>query len=194
MSAYNPTTPELAPMVDDKEREALLKIAALLYGALSGTAPLRVTFPAGSIKTAQYSYDLAQNTQGGSSVAGSWQTYPINTEVKDTDGIGSLASNKITLGAGHYRINAAIFFNGSGATQARIYNVTDSTVAGFGPVSIISAISQDSAEVFAEFTITATKEVRVEYQIQSAVANFGLGYPGNYGTERYASVVIEKLP
>jgi hypothetical protein len=56
----------------------------------------------------------------------------INVEATDTAGIGSLASNEITLGAGIYRIRACITFGtivGVGVdARAYLYNVTDAAV------------------------------------------------------------------
>lgn len=45
MAAYTPVS--LAPARDDKPKEALRKIAALLSGALSGAVPLQVSTSAG---------------------------------------------------------------------------------------------------------------------------------------------------
>jgi hypothetical protein len=58
----------------------------------------------------------------------------INVEATDTAGIGTLASNEITLGSGIYRIRALVSFGGTTAdgysldARAYLYNVTDAAV------------------------------------------------------------------
>lgn len=135
-----------------------------------------------------------QSTQNGTATNGAWRTYPINTIDSDPFGICSLSSNQITLAAGTYNVRAVAVFNITGATQIRLFNVTDNAVISQseGIVNIVSGVSQDTAETTVQFTLTAAKAIRVEYQVTNTVPNSGLGYPANWGVEVYASVSIQK--
>jgi len=73
-------------------------------------------------------HTTAGGVNGGSLTAGSWVTRTLNTKLYDPDGIVSLSNNQFTLGAGRYRIRAKVLFDGTDASQARLYNVTDGAV------------------------------------------------------------------
>lgn len=87
---------------------------------------------------ALYLHQQNNGVNGGDlAAAGSDGTFAkatINVEATDTAGIGSLASNEITLAAGIYRIRAIITFGAETTAaasldaRAYLYNVTDAAV------------------------------------------------------------------
>jgi hypothetical protein len=134
-----------------------------------------------------------QNTAGGTFTSGSWVTRTLNTEV-DPDGIVTLASDQFTLDPGTYIISGrAPAGCATGCRhQARVYNVTDSSVAILGSSSYVATIQTDS--IFCgTITITAQKTFRIEHRTQTTQSSDGLGIASNFVTELYTSVKIEKL-
>lgn len=74
MSIFNPTS--FAPEVDDSQRDALLKIAGLLFHSLDGTSPLKVALTGGAAALAPLGANgevwvgAFMNTYGGDMVIG----------------------------------------------------------------------------------------------------------------------------
>ena len=148
-------------------------------------------------KYAQYSYSVAANTAGGTATSGSWQDYPLNTEVIDAGGIGSLSSNKITLAAGTYYIEAnAVLYGANANCRLRIYDSTSSTVLING-VCLRHPTADDAfpIQVCGVFTIAGTKDIKLQYRVENTITTNGLGYPLNWDStnEIYATVNIWKI-
>jgi len=80
-----------------------------------------------------YAYRQPSGTAGGSSVAGSWQTIPLNVELYDPNGWGSLASNQITLVAGTYEVEWIGTTYRSSEAQFRLRNITNSATLAVAP-------------------------------------------------------------
>jgi hypothetical protein len=129
------------------------------------------------------------NTQGGTFTSGSYQTRVLNTEVSDTNGDCSLASNQITLAAGTYEclITAPALF--TLAHKARLQNVTDSATVllGTGEYSDpTSGQAQTRSIVCGRFTIAASKALEVQHRAQQTRSSNGFGNAANFGdTEVY---------
>lgn len=65
---------------------------------------------------------------GGTFTSGSRQTVPINTEVVDVGGHGSISGNQITLAAGTYRYRYGVIGNNVDAFQGYLYNITTAAI------------------------------------------------------------------
>jgi hypothetical protein len=135
-----------------------------------------------------------QNTAGGTFTSGAWQTRVLQTEVTDTGGNCTLASNQITLAAGDYEcliIAPASFVDGH---QLRLQNVTDATTVILGQNAYSSANETDlittPAVVRGVFTIAASKALEVQHRCQVTRATNGFGSELNWGTEVYTVVEL----
>lgn len=136
--------------------------------------------------------EKASGTAGGSSVVG-WQTRALTTEYDD-NGIVSLSANQFTLGAGKYEIYAIAPLY-IGYTQARIYNVTDASVAITGEVGYSSGSGHGYGygKLNGFLTITSSKTFRLEQYSSTATATNGLGLPVSATTEIYSVVKIRRI-
>ena len=144
-----------------------------------------------------------QNTAGGSSSAGSWEIIPLNTEYEDaSDFVTTTSLPAFSLPAGTYQIDASCPFYLSSKSQVRLYNVTDNAVQtnvngkavlGSSAYGSNSGTSVVESSLYGTFTITGTKQFRIEYTVTDARATDGLGLPGNIDEEIYAQVKLTKL-
>lgn len=135
----------------------------------------------------------AQNTAGGTFTSGAWQTRTLNTEVVDTGGRCTLASNEFTLTAGTYRYRIFAPAWKVNRHQARLFNVTDAVVVQYGTSLYASAVgdTQNFSVIEGEFTIATSKAFRVEHRCATTVASQGFGVESNLATEVYTTVVLE---
>lgn len=133
---------------------------------------------------AMYREQQVSGTDGGTLTSGSWQTRVLNTEVFDPGGIGTLASNQVTLGAGTYYVEAVAPFalNGSISAQTvlRVRNVTDGVTLALGPSSRGGALSAQLdgggiAYVSGRFTLSGTKAVELQHRTTQTQTTVGLG-------------------
>lgn len=143
-----------------------------------------------------YADHKAANTGGGTFTSGAWQTRTLNTEVYDSNGDGSLASNQITLPAGTYLIRASAPAYKVDYHQIRLYNVTDSAVIAYGSDEYCgSGLFVSTRSVLTtRFTIGGSKAIRLEHYGLTTKATNGFGVPNNFGgTEVYALLEIVRL-
>jgi len=133
----------------------------------------------------------AQNTDGGTYTNGDWRTRDLQTEIADPDSIVSIATNQFTLGAGNYLIRWACQSRAIQYQQARLYNITDSSVDGISMVNYSAAdafVCQGSTRV----VIAASKAFEIQQQGSETAADTGFGVAANFGTEQYTTVEIYK--
>lgn len=137
----------------------------------------------------------AQNTFGGTFTSGAWQTRTLNTEVIDTGNDCSLASNEFTLSAGTYRFRISAPADDVARHQARLFNVTDTVVVKEGTSEYAPTADKSSnrSVIIGQFTIASSKAFRVEHRCSSTKADRGFGVEGNFGTEVYTQVWLEKV-
>ncbi|MFA4826459.1 MAG: hypothetical protein WC593_15015 [Methanoregula sp.] len=138
----------------------------------------------------------AQNVAGGTATQGSWLIVPINTEQEDNHSIvDSSALPAFSLNAGTYLIEASCPFVSTALSQIRLYNVTDAAVVASLIGKSAKSASADSIDSTAKgiVTITATKQFRLEYQVGSTAATYGLGIAANFGVEVYAQIMITQI-
>lgn len=138
----------------------------------------------------------ASNTAGGNFSSGAWQTRTLNTEVHDTGGHASIASNQITLAAGTYRarIMAPAFL--VDRHQAKLYNITDSADVLIGTSEFSSSGSGTSSHsvIMGRFTIAAAKVLEVQHQCGTSNAagnGFGVAAGGAFTVTNEVYTIVE---
>lgn len=138
----------------------------------------------------------AQNTNGGTCTAGSWQTRDLNTEVSDVGGHASVATNQITLAAGTYVCKISAPAYATGRHQAILYNVTDATNELIG-TSQFNGTSEGHATnesvIVGKFTIVASKVFEVRHKSELTEATYGFGVACNFATEIYTIAEFWKV-
>lgn len=139
--------------------------------------------------------EKAQNTSGGTFTNGADRTRTLNTEAVDTGNHCSLSSNQFTLDAGTYRIRAIVPAFAVGRNQAWLQNVTDATTVIVGTsvyAQSATALSGSESVIEGRFTIASSKAFEIQHRCETTVATRGFGVEGNFKTEVYTIVRIEK--
>jgi hypothetical protein len=125
------------------------------------------------------------------------QTRTLNTLVINTITGASLATNKITLAAGTYRIKASAPCNRPGYTKSYLYNVSDSSIELTGASDYATSYGETGLHttVVGGFTIASEKEFELRHYTQSGQASNGLGLPTSFadaGLEIHSEIEIFK--
>ena len=136
------------------------------------------------------------NTAGGGCIAGS-QIRTLNTVVSNSIPGASLATDKITLPAGRYKITASAPGYFCDRHRIRFLNVTDTTVVLVGTSEFVagSVSATTRSLITGVFTITATKDFNITHHTQTSIAGNGLGVQTvtDALVEVYTTVMIEKI-
>ncbi len=165
---------------------------AITGGTISGVA---ITTPAGLVSAwLLYTYQEATTVNGAAFPTGAWNTVPLNTEVVDTGGNGSInaGTGVVTLAAGTYRFRWTVSGSATDEFSTRLVEGV-ATVRAYGSNAKAgqSDTTQDESHGWYRGTVIAGTEVRLEAQ-----ANVGAGTYGNAngfgGAEIYAVLEIEK--
>lgn len=128
----------------------------------------------------------SSGTDGGAFTSGAWRARDLNTEARDASALVSIAANQFTpTVAGWVEWSAPA--SNVGIHQARLYNVTDSTVVGTGTVERCAGSGDTSTRSFGGAAVVAGKAYRVEHQCATTQST-GFGLAGGYGTEVYTRV------
>jgi len=142
----------------------------------------------------------AQNTGGGGTTSGSWQTNTLNTKDYDTASIATLSTSSsiITLPTGTYLVSAVSIFHGTGTSintySSRLYNSPSSSVLLTGTAGYENASNIDCYSfIKGLITIVGSTNIILQYQVTNSVSTYGLGYPSNFGPEVYATVEFTKI-
>lgn len=166
--------------------------------------PQRVAQAIAALATgSELSYALYQNQQASGTnnaavTSGAWRTGTLNTEALDPDGIGSLASNQVTLGAGTYiaigrHTTQGASGPGSIVWRTRLYNATDASVIAQGEnAGGYSSGVFSPAIVTAGFTLAAPKAIELQVRV-SATSPTGVGALSSGEVEVFASLFIIKV-
>lgn len=136
---------------------------------------------------------LAQNTAGGSTVAGVRTVIPFNTLAYDETGSATLEANVLTLPAGLWRIQAEHSFRYGVASTIRValnlgalsHGCNDVIAAGAGQVERVDVLTNQVAA----FTVS------MDYYASQAQATNGLGLPINEAgySELYGKIIAERF-
>jgi len=136
-----------------------------------------------------------QNTAGGTSTSGSFQTRTLNTTINPAGLDVSLASNQFTLPTGQWLIEWSAPAFQSTRHQTRLFSVTEGTVIQYGS-------SEDSTNTDGVVTRSvgqamqdnvAATTYRIEHRVQVSKATNGYGVEANFGTEKYTLVKCTPL-
>lgn len=142
-----------------------------------------------------YTHELAAGTPAGDFTSGSWQTVPLNTEVADTGGHGSVAANEVTLAAGTYRARWRTCGCQVNSFQSRLWDVTGAAVLKYGSNARSDALDGILSFSFGEyrFTLAGSTVIRLEAQCETTNTGDGLGSANAFGgTMVYASLELQK--
>ena len=129
---------------------------------------------------------------GGTFTSGAWQTRDLNTLEGDTTFISIDGSTTFTLDSGIYQITAHVPARDVAEHQARLYNVTDATVAAVGSAERTATASPASV-IMTVIKIDAQKTFRIENRCQNTNNDDGFGQGVNWGENVYTQVQIEQL-
>lgn len=139
--------------------------------------------------------EKSSGAAGGTFTQSDWRTRTLNTEKINTISGASLASNRITLPAGTYDILAfaPAFFCAS--HQARLFNITDSSIVieGTSEWQPSSSSSTSKSIVQGRFTIAGAKVFELQHYCTATKSGDGFGVPTSLNGEVYAEVRIEKV-
>jgi hypothetical protein len=143
-----------------------------------------------------YQDQKAAGTNGGTFTSGAPRTRDLTVEVSDTAGIGSLASNQITLPAGTYDYRASCPANYVQTHQAILKDVTNSVVLGVGTVensdnSLSGEVSNRSV-LSGTFTLSGTAALELQHRCSVTRATTGFGRACNFTTELYSEIQLWK--
>lgn len=142
-----------------------------------------------------YTHELAAGTAAGDFTSGSWQTVPLNTEVSDTGGHGSVAANQVTLAAGTYRARWRTCGCQVNSFQSRLWDVTGAAALKYGCNARSDSLDGILAYSFGEyrFTLAGSTVIRLEAQCETTNTGDGLGSSNAFGgTMVYASLELER--
>lgn len=150
----------------------------------------------------------SSGTAGGDAATSAWTTAVLNTSVTNTIDGASLASNKITLPAGTYLIDATKSFTMTKLSRLRFKTADSNDIIRYGNSAYIGDYDSNSdgrtetggvLTVKTVVTIAATTDFILQYHVSETpsggFANHGLGSPTSLGgtAEVYATVSITSL-
>jgi len=123
----------------------------------------------------------AYNVDGGGLIKDAWRTRDINTEDSDVYSICSIGSNQITLEAGTYLCSIIVPAYNVGRNVARLYNISDTSVAIIGTVGYSATIYGGFSHSIIKglFTIAAQKIFEVQHYSLNSATTSGFGLSTN---------------
>jgi hypothetical protein len=169
--------------------------AATAAEVTAGTAEDAYISPATLISEA-YIYirdEKVSGTEGGTFTSGAWQTRDLNTEVSDTGNNATLASNRITLVSGTYRVRARTPGNFVDPHKCRLQNITDGTTLIIGSNAHAETAMESDSFLCGRFTIASGKELELQHRCIITRATNGFGRITGFGVvEVYAEIEFWK--
>lgn len=155
------------------------------------------TFFVGRAVSASMAFAILQDrknagTSGGSTVADTWSTRSLNTEVADSSGIVSLASNVFTPAVTCLCDFWSVFYR-TGIGKCRIWNITDGVEAAVGSAASASDSAGISSHSIGAVVLSGGKQYRMEYFATSAKSGDGLGRAAGSRAEIFAQVILRRI-
>jgi hypothetical protein len=170
--------------------------ALVTFGLMSGTPTFAFPNLTG-FGTIVLHDQQTSGTNGGTFTSGADRTRTLNTEVSDSGGNCSLASNQFTLTAGTYEILAFAPAGGVDQHRAFLYNATGATTllsgsaawtySGGGNVVIENSI------ITGKFTVAASQALEIRHRCTTTRATDGFGVASSLGTEIYTIVFLMRV-
>lgn len=134
-------------------------------------------------------YVLIQDEQANNTapqvLAASPTVRNIQTIKVNTNGIASVASNKITLPAGTYRCRISAPARNTQNHRLHLYNFTDSLTVHFG-TSEFSNLSSTRSWIVGTFTLSGSKDLQIRHYV-NVLSGTG-GMPSNFGVNEVYTV------
>jgi hypothetical protein len=137
-----------------------------------------------------YQDQKASGTNGATITSGAWRTRELNTEVVDTGGFGSVASNQVTLASGIY-LAFFVLQIGNGGNRGRLRNVTDSTNLVDGTTMGPTAGNAGPSIGLGRFSLAATKTLELQ-QWSGTTVQAGLAISTG-DVEVYADLLLARI-
>ena len=135
-----------------------------------------------------YFYDKKPSgVGGGDSIAGGWGVREINTIVDGANIGATLVGSRIQLMAGIYYVDAVCAAEGA-YNQSRLHDETNDVELVLG-----SSGSGNKSFVKGKFVLASPTTVTIETQVDTAVADTGLGAPNPFGEAVFVSMQIKIL-
>jgi len=139
----------------------------------------------------------AQNTNGGGTVSGSWNTLTLNTKDNDSSSLATLSTNLITIPSGTYQVRANVPLYAGGNlfnSQVRLFSSTSSIALVNGISNIVGAADTPvTIPISGQFTITASSVIILQYQTSHTQSTNGQGSAANFGTEVFSVLEMWKI-
>lgn len=134
-------------------------------------------------------------TGGGTFTSGAWRTRTLNTEVSDVNNLATLSSNRVTLTAGTYHIQAYAVAAGVDGHQIRLLNYTDTLalLTGSSEYATAGSTVTTGSVMSGIITVAASKELELQHRCITTAATTGFGRPVILDIEIYARLECFKL-
>jgi len=141
--------------------------------------------------------EKSSGTSGGTFTSGAWQTRDLNTVSSNGITGASLASNRVTLPAGTYEVDARAPALRVSHHKARLRNITDGSNILIGTTMVSEqggAIVQNESRVQGLFTLAAEAVIELQHRCETSFATEGFGTASGFGvTEVYTTMIIRKV-
>lgn len=136
-----------------------------------------------------------QQTYGGASTAGVWNTRDITTEDFDTGNNCAIASNQIILEPGTYEFDISAPALMASRHQARFYDKTNNTVVAYGTSEYADVGNGDQSRSFINgmVTISTATTFEIQHYIEVAKTTNGLGHNVKVANEVYTVAIFRKV-
>lgn len=113
-------------------------------------------------------------TAGGTATGSTWNTRDLNTEVYDPNSLITLSANRFTPSVNGWVEFSAPTYAVNGH-KTRLYNVTDSTVAGVGSTEYVATTEGVMSRSCGGCAVTASKQYELQHYAANTRASNGLG-------------------
>lgn len=155
--------------------------------------PLKLSNAIGQI--AIFGEERSSGSGGGTFTSGAWQTRVINTTNVNNISGASLVSDQIILPAGTYISSGYAEGHDVNQHQTRVQNITAGTTLILGLTSNVTASSdQGTGSIFqGVFTLAVSSVIEVQHRCFTTQATNGFGDAAGWGTEKYSSIMLQKI-
>jgi hypothetical protein len=150
---------------------------------------------ANSTAVAIFQEQQASGTSGGNATAGSFQKRTLNTTIVNNIAACSIASSVITLTAGSYLVSANAPFYRVNNLQLRLQNTTAGTTLVLGGSMLSPNPGESTVQGMLDgyFTLTGSTTIELQYRVNTNTNSNSLGVSTGWGTEVYATIVIQQV-
>lgn len=132
-------------------------------------------------------------TSGGDFTAGSYQTRPLTTVLRNVDTVAALASNQITLGAGDYYVEWESAAFDCDAHKSQLFDTTGASILAMGSAEFAenSYSGHTMSHGCGVFTLSIASVLELQHRCQATKTVQGFGVDSTFGdTNVFATVKI----